>query len=283
MKKTKRLTIATLVLVIGLAVPAQAAIKIGTPYSPVGGVSLRSVTTSTVTSAPAAAQTTSTVKAPVAANKSGSVISLKNYFSNTVTKTPTTPGTTTPTPATPQTPAPAPSTPTTPAPAPTTPAPKPTTPTTPAPAPATPTAPATQPVTTPAPASPATSLNAQEQQMVDEINKERAAAGLTPLKVELRLAGLARTKAQDMKTNGYFSHTSPTYGTPFEMLKNAGIQYRSAGENIARNVSVDAAMAAFMSSDGHRKNILNPGYTHVGIGVVSSSSGNYYVQIFAQL
>lgn len=280
MKKTKRLTIATLVLVIGLAVPAQAAIKIGTPYSPAGAISLRSLTSTTAKVAPDATQTTSSLKTPVlnSTNKSGSsVISLKDYFSNITTKTPTTPGTTAPIPTGPQTPSPTPSTP---APAPTSPAPKPTTPTTPAPAPVTPTPtpPSTQPST-----APATSLNAQEQQMVDEINKERAASGLAPLKVDLRLAGLARTKAQDMKTNGYFSHTSPTYGTPFDMLKNAGIQYRSAGENIARNVSVDAAMAAFMSSDGHRKNILNSGYTHVGIGVVSSSSGNYYVQIFAQL
>lgn len=118
--------------------------------------------------------------------------------------------------------------------------------------------------------------------MIDEINKERAVAGLSPLKIDLRLVGVAQTKAMDMKTNGYFSHTSPTYGTPFDMIKKAGVLNRYAGENIARNISVDAAMAAFMSSDGHRKNILNPAYTHVGVGVVSSSAGNYYVQIFAQ-
>jgi uncharacterized YkwD family protein len=118
--------------------------------------------------------------------------------------------------------------------------------------------------------------------MIDEVNKERAAAGLPALKVDLRLVGVAQTKANDMKTNGYFSHTSPTYGSPFDMIRMAGVQYRYAGENIARNISVDAAMAAFMSSDGHRKNILNPAYTHVGVGVVSSSAGNYYVQIFAQ-
>jgi uncharacterized protein YkwD len=61
-----------------------------------------------------------------------------------------------------------------------------------------------------------------------------------------------------MKTKGYFSHTSPTYGSPFDMIRAAGVQYRYAGENIARNISVDAAMPAFMSSDGHRKNILIP-------------------------
>lgn len=183
----------------------------------------------------------------------GSVISLKNFKYTYPTKT-------TPTPTQPA--------PTQPAPIPTQPAPIPTQP---APAPA------------PTPSTGTTTVSTQEQAMINEINKERVAAGLAPVKVDLRLMKVAQTKANDMKTNGYFSHTSPTYGSPFDMLRNAGIQYRYAGENIARNMSVDAAMAAFMNSDGHRKNILNPAYTHVGVCVVSSSSGNYYVQIFAQL
>ncbi|NMA69086.1 MAG: serine protease [Desulfitobacterium sp.] len=128
-----------------------------------------------------------------------------------------------------------------------------------------------------------TTVSAQEQAMVNEINKERAAAGLAPLQISLPLAEVAQLKANDMKTNGYFSHTSPTYGSPFDMLRSAGISFRGAGENIAINSSVEGAMVAFMSSEGHRRNILNPGYTHVGIGVVQSSHGTYFVQIFATL
>ncbi len=161
-------------------------------------------------------------------------------------------------------------------------------PTQPAPTQPAPTQPApTQPAPTqPKPSIPVTgsaTLSAQEQTMVNEINKERAAAGLAPLQVSLPLVEVAQLKANDMKTNGYFSHTSPTYGSPFDMLRSAGISYRGAGENIAINSSVDGAMAAFMSSDGHRRNILNPAYTHVGIGVVKSSHGTYFVQIFATL
>lgn len=128
-----------------------------------------------------------------------------------------------------------------------------------------------------------TTLSAQGQAMVNSINQERAAAGLAPLQVNLSLVEVAQLKANDMKTNGYFSHNSPTYGSPFDMMRSAGISFRGAAENIAINSSVDGAMAAFMSSDGHRRNILNPAFTHVGIGVVQSSYGTYYVQIFAIL
>lgn len=270
MKKLTQLTltIQTLVFIFGMTAPAQAAVYAGnTNYAYGSVISLRSypivysVPTTTQTSAPATTQTTTSVSA-----SGSSVISLKNYFYN---YTPLTTQTTPPTniegtaPATTPT-----STPTA------TPAPTPTT------AP-TPTQPATTSVST-AKIPAATSLSAEEQQMVNQINQERANAGLAPLKVDLRLVGVAETKANDMKTNGYFSHTSPTYGSPYDMMKMAGVQYYSAGENIARNISVDAAMAAFMSSDGHKANILNSGYTHVGVGIVYSSSGSYYVQEFAR-
>jgi uncharacterized YkwD family protein len=276
MKKIKNLSIGiqTLVMLFGLAIPAQAAITVGTSnypssgsvislrtYQPVGSTTTTS-TTPTTSTQPSTTPSTSTTPIVSSPYGSGSVISLKDYWYKIPTTTqPSTTPTTTPAP----TPAPAP-----------TPVP------TPAPTPAPTTQPSTQPAPSPSTIPAATTVSAQEQQMIDEINKERAAAGLPALKIDLRLVGVAQTKANDMKTNGYFSHTSPTYGSPFDMMRSAGIQYRYAGENIARNVSVDAAMAAFMSSDGHRKNILNPAYTHVGVGIVSSSTGNYYVQEFAQ-
>lgn len=115
-------------------------------------------------------------------------------------------------------------------------------------------------------------LSAQENEMVQYINEERTKAGLKPLQVDTELSRGARIKSQDMVDNGYFAHNSPTYGSPFDMMKSLGIQYRAAGENIARNSSVSKAHASLMNSEGHRKNILNPNFTHVGVGIVGDSS-----------
>jgi uncharacterized YkwD family protein len=120
-------------------------------------------------------------------------------------------------------------------------------------------------------------MSADEQKMVNLVNQERQKAGVAPLKIDLELSRVARIKSQDMKDKGYFDHTSPTYGSPFEMMKNFGITYRTAGENIAKHSSVEGAMTGFMNSDGHRKNILNPSFTHIGIGIVD---GRYYTQMF---
>lgn len=138
---------------------------------------------------------------------------------------------------------------------------------------------------TPAVAEPTTSttqagLSAQEQQLVNLINSERVKAGLSPLTVDIKLAQVARTKAQDMIDNNYFSHTSPTYGSPFDMMKSFGITFKSAGENIAINSSVQKAHVAFMNSEGHRANILNSSFTHVGIGIVSNRGSLYISEMF---
>ncbi len=119
-------------------------------------------------------------------------------------------------------------------------------------------------------------LTADEQKLINLINSERTKAGLNALAVDYELSRVARIKSEDMRTNNYFSHTSPTYGSPFQMMKDFGITYRSAAENIARTSSVDRAHAGFMNSEGHRKNILTPGFTHVGVGI----SGNYYTEMF---
>lgn len=165
----------------------------------------------------------------------------------------------------------------TPAPAPTA-VPAPTT--TPAPTPA----PTPKPVPTPAPpvVQPPTSsqgyqLSADEQQMIQLVNQERQKVGVAPLKIDVALSRVARIKSTDMRDKNYFSHTSPTYGSPFEMMKNFGITYRTAGENIAKHSSVIGAHTGFMNSDGHRANILNPSFTHIGIGIVD---GRYYTQMF---
>lgn len=120
-------------------------------------------------------------------------------------------------------------------------------------------------------------LSAAEQEMVRLVNEERQKAGVAPLQIDLELSRVARIKSQDMRDNNYFSHTSPTYGSPFDMMKSFGIRYRTAGENIALHSSVQSAHNGLMNSDGHRKNILNPSFTHIGIGIVN---GRYYTQMF---
>jgi uncharacterized YkwD family protein len=142
------------------------------------------------------------------------------------------------------------------------------------------TAPAVKPGTTPTATTPAAGLTAAEQQMLDLVNAERAKAGLTPLKADPQLTKLARMKSQDMINRNYFSHQSPTYGSPFDMMKTYGVTYRTAGENIAGNHSVQAAHTALMNSPGHRANILNPNFTHIGIGI---QQGGNYGMMFTQM
>ncbi|MCG9968968.1 CAP domain-containing protein [Pelotomaculum terephthalicicum JT] len=153
---------------------------------------------------------------------------------------------------------------------------------TPAPAPTPTPTPTPEPAPTPAPEpQPVNGLNADEQQMLDLVNQERSKAGLQPLQMDPALVKLARMKAQDMIDKNYFSHTSPTYGSPFDMMKSAGVQYRYAGENLAGASTVGSAHTNLMNSSGHRANILNANYTKVGIGVVSGGPyGKMFVQMF---
>ena len=129
--------------------------------------------------------------------------------------------------------------------------------------------------------SASSNLTSDELETFNLINQQRANNGLSALKIDNELQRVARIKAQDMVNNNYFDHTSPTYGTPFNMLKNFGISYKSAGENIAGNSSNSAAVTAWMNSSGHRANILNSSYNYTGLAVVSSPKyGKIYVQMF---
>ena len=121
-----------------------------------------------------------------------------------------------------------------------------------------------------------------EQQVVNLVNAERAKAGLKPLKADWELARVARFKSEDMRDNRYFDHNSPIYGTPFQMMKSFGINYRSAGENIAAGqTTAESVMQAWMNSSGHKKNILSPTFTHIGVGYAKGGSyGHYWTQQF---
>ena len=129
--------------------------------------------------------------------------------------------------------------------------------------------------TTPA----SSAVSAFEQQVVELTNQERAKNGLPALKLDVELSKVARDKSKDMQTKNYFSHTSPTYGSPFDMMKAYGVSYQSAGENIAMGQrSPQEVVQAWMNSQGHRENIMNPNFTHIGVGHVTA--GNYWTQMF---
>lgn len=117
------------------------------------------------------------------------------------------------------------------------------------------------------------------QQVLDLVNRERAIYGLESLSLDDTLSRYAAVKSQDMHDNGYFSHTSPTYGSPFDMMKSFGITYSYAGENIAMGYATpDAVVTAWMNSAGHRANILSSSFTRMGIGYVED--GGYWTQWF---
>ena len=130
---------------------------------------------------------------------------------------------------------------------------------------------------TPAPAN--SGMSAYETEVVRLVNVERARYGLAALSADAELSRGARAKSQDMRDKGYFSHESPTYGSPFQMLKSFGVSYRSAGENIAYGYATpEKVVNAWMNSEGHRANILNASYTRLGVGYVAS--GDYWTQLF---
>lgn len=116
-------------------------------------------------------------------------------------------------------------------------------------------------------------------QLLNLVNNARKQNGLKPLTLNSSLSAVAQKKADDMKQKNYFSHTSPTYGSPFNMIKNAGISYKTAGENIAKGQkTAQAVFNAWMNSPGHKANILNSKYTQMGVGVTNGTV--YWSQMF---
>lgn len=122
-------------------------------------------------------------------------------------------------------------------------------------------------------------LLAFEREVVALTNEQRVKNGLAPLQADQSLSKVARDKSLDMQMNNYFDHNSPVYGSPFDMMRSYGIQYTSAGENIAKGQRTpEEVVNAWMNSPGHRANILNSDYTHIGVGYVEQ--GNYWTQQF---
>jgi uncharacterized YkwD family protein len=123
------------------------------------------------------------------------------------------------------------------------------------------------------------SLSAFEVEVAELTNQERAEQGLAPLQIDEELSSVAREKSRDMQANNYFDHNSPVYGSPFDMMGSYGIDYRTAGENIAKGQRTpEEVVNAWMNSPGHRANILNGDFTHIGVGFVEQ--GNHWTQMF---
>ena len=118
-----------------------------------------------------------------------------------------------------------------------------------------------------------------ENEVIRLVNEQRVQNGLKPLTANWELSRVARFKSQDMVDNRYFSHTSPTYGSPFQMIRAFGLSFRTAGENIAYGQRTPQSVVnAWMNSSGHRANILNASYTQIGVGYVAQ--GHYWTQMF---
>lgn len=145
---------------------------------------------------------------------------------------------------------------------------------------------ATPKTTTPSVKAPSASstvsgISNDEQTLLNLVNKARANAGVKALSFDMNLVKVARLKAKDMVDKNYFSHQSPTYGSPFDMMKQYGVSFKTAGENIAGNQTVNGAFTAWMKSEGHKKNILSSSFNYTGIGIAASKTyGKILVQQF---
>lgn len=129
---------------------------------------------------------------------------------------------------------------------------------------------------------PVVTTTSQENEVIRLVNVERARAGLPALKTNWQLSRVARYKSADMANRGYFSHTSPTYGSPFRMMESFGLRFSAAGENIAYGQRTPAeVMRDWMNSPGHRSNILSRNYTEIGVGLAKNKNGVcYWTQMF---
>ncbi len=144
----------------------------------------------------------------------------------------------------------------------------------------------TPPVTTPSTetppvTTPGSSGTQIEEEVIALVNQERSRRGLPALTYNSDLANVARTKSADMAQNNYFSHNSPTYGSPFEMLQTFDIPFTAAGENIAKGqTTAQEVMNAWMNSSGHAANILNSAFSEIGVGYVYNNGVPIWTQMF---
>ncbi|WP_347561129.1 CAP domain-containing protein [Senegalia massiliensis] len=134
----------------------------------------------------------------------------------------------------------------------------------------------------PKPSVPISSSRQFELEVIKLVNVERQKIGLVNLIESKSLTNVARYKSKDMITYNYFSHQSPTYGSPFNMLKKFGITYKHAGENLAAGQRTpESVVNSWINSPSHKKNILNKNFTKIGIGYIKDNNGYpFWTQMF---
>lgn len=116
------------------------------------------------------------------------------------------------------------------------------------------------------------SADISSQELLTLTNAARQANGLQPLTLDQQLSQAAAGKAEDMFTNNYWAHISPSGVTPWDFIRGAGYNYQYAGENLARGyTTAQDAMNAWMASPEHRANILSPNYSDVGFAVAQGN------------
>jgi len=119
-----------------------------------------------------------------------------------------------------------------------------------------------------------------EKAMFALVNEERVKFGAKSLIWNEDLAKIGRNHSKDMFKRGYFSHFSPEGKDVGNRLDEAGIDYTAAGENLALAPTVSRAHSGLMNSPGHKRNILDPSFGEIGIGVVD---GGVYGKMFTQV
>jgi len=121
--------------------------------------------------------------------------------------------------------------------------------------------------------------DAAEQYLLTLINRDRAAAGLVPMRTDARLREIARARSTDMATNGYFSHEQPDGRNVFDLISAAGITWYGAGEILAWNTqptlteSAVAADAGWLGSAGHRAIVMSTDYNYAAFGLAVAPDG----------
>jgi uncharacterized protein YkwD len=132
---------------------------------------------------------------------------------------------------------------------------------------------------------PSIALDPREEQLFKAVNAVRQQHRLPELQWNPAVAALARSHSDAMARNGFFSHIDPRTGPLDARMKTARVQWSSIAENLFRQRgcpdAVHCAVQGWTKSAQHRRNMLNPSYTHTGIGITSDDDGTlYYTQIF---
>ena len=128
------------------------------------------------------------------------------------------------------------------------------------------------------------SANIDQKKLIELTNKERGKQGLQPVSENEALDKAAALKAQNMFAENYWAHFSPSGKTPWDFILGSGYKFTFAGENLAKNFySSDDVVSAWMASQTHKDNLLNPKYQNIGIAVVDGVLNGQKTTLIVQM